>query len=115
MATSETRHVATISGMMADRRRWNKLFVALTRTKGWLRIFGVRSRTFAALEAEVAKARAKSPQIEFTMPDMTNLNTIQRGLEEKHARIIEAKRRMDRMKDELSLSDDDIASLFTEE
>lgn len=103
------------AAVLETRTGRNKLFVALTRTKGWLRIFGVRGRTFAALEAEVAKARAKCPRIEFTMPDMTNLNTIQRGLEEKHARIIEARRRMDRMKDELSLSDDDIASLFTEE
>lgn len=103
------------AAVLETRTGRNKLFVALTRTKGWLRIFGVRSRTFAALEAEVATARAKSPRIEFTMPDMTNLNTIQRGLEEKHARIIEAKRRMERMKDELKLSDDDIASLFTEE
>ena len=46
------------------------------------------------------------------MPDMTNLNTIQRGLEEKNARIIEAKRRVERMKDELKLSDEDIASLI---
>jgi superfamily I DNA and RNA helicase len=103
------------AAVLETRTGRNKLFVALTRTKGWLRILGVRGRTFAALEAEVDKARAKSPRIEFTMPDMTNLNTIQRGLEEKHARIIEARRRMDRMKDELSLSDDDIASLFTEE
>jgi len=102
------------AAVLKTRTGRNKLFVAFTRTKGWLRIFGVESRTFTALCSEVQQALSKSPRIEFIMPDMTNLNTIQRGLEEKHARIIEAKRRMERMKSELSLSDEDIASLIGE-
>ena len=55
------------------------------------------------------------PRIEFTMPDMNKLNTIQRGLEEKHARKIEAKRRIERMKSELNLSDEDLSSLIEDE
>lgn len=93
----------------------NKLFVAFTRTKGWLRILGCSTKTLAKLKLEVLTAIQKSPRIEFTMPDMTNLNTIQRGLEERHARRIEAKRRMDRMKSELNLSQEDIASLIEED
>jgi len=103
------------AAVLETRTGRNKLFVAFTRTKGWLRIFGVNSRTFTALSSEVQQALSKSPRIEFTMPDMTHLNTIQRGLEEKHARIIEAKRRMERIKNELSLSDEDIASLVRED
>lgn len=103
------------AAILETRTGRNKLFVAFTRTKGWLRILGVKSKTFSALSSEVQKALNKSPRIEFTMPDMTNLNTIQRGLEDKHARIIEAKRRMERMKSELSLSDEDIASLVRED
>lgn len=93
----------------------NKLFVAFTRTKGWLRIHGCESKTFRNLAEEVQIALENSPRIEFVMPDMTNLNTIQRGLEEKHARIIEAKRRMERMKNELNLSDGDLLNLFEED
>lgn len=103
------------AAVLETRTGRNKLFVAFTRTKGWLRIFGVESRTFAALSSEMQLALGKSPRIEFTMPDMTKLNTIQRGLEEKHARIIEAKRRMERIKSELNLSDNDMASLLGEE
>ncbi len=102
------------AAVLETRTGRNKLFVAFTRTKGWLRIFGCRSKTFSKLEEEVAIALGKSPRIEFKMPDMTNLNTIQRGLEEKHARLIEAKRRVERLKDELKLSDADITSLIEE-
>lgn len=93
----------------------NKLFVAFTRTKGWLRIYGCNSKTFQKLAGEVETACKKSPRIEFVMPDMTSLNTIQRGLEEKHARIIEAKRRMVRMKKELNLSDGDMLDLLEDD
>jgi superfamily I DNA and RNA helicase len=103
------------AAVLETRTGRNKLFVAFTRTKGWLRIFGYQSKTFGRLAEEVDTALGKSPRIEFTMPDMTNLNTIQRGLEEKHARIIEAKRRVERMKNELKLSDEDIFSLIEDE
>lgn len=93
----------------------NKLFVAFTRTKGWLRIFGCNGKNFERLREEVATALSKSPRIEFIMPDMNNLNTIQRGLEEKHARLLEAKRRVDRIKSEFNLSQDDMANLIEEE
>ena len=90
----------------------NKLFVAFTRTKAWLRIFGVESKVLDGLKIEVQTALEKTPQIEFTMPDMNTFNTIQRGLEERHERLIEAKRRMEKMKRELNLSDKDLDSLI---
>lgn len=93
----------------------NKLFVAFTRTKGWLRIFGMKSKTFSQLAAEINAAVENSPRLRFTMPNMTKLNMIQRGLEEKHARLVEAKRRMERIKNELNLSDEDIVSLVEDD
>ncbi|MGV1777151.1 DEAD/DEAH box helicase [Agrobacterium fabrum] len=93
----------------------NKLFVAFTRTKGWLRIFGMTGKTFSQLANEINDAVKNSPQLRFTMPNMTELNMIQRGLEEKHARLVEAKRRVERMKNELNLSDEDIVSLVEED
>ncbi|NYZ11804.1 ATP-binding domain-containing protein [Azospirillum sp. RWY-5-1] len=103
------------AAVLQTRTGRNKIFVAFTRTKGWLRVFGVENRTFTALCSEVRIALSKSPRIEFNMPDMTNLSTIQRGLEDKHARIVEAKRRVERMKSELGLTDDEIADLLEED
>jgi superfamily I DNA and RNA helicase len=93
----------------------NKLFVAFTRTKGWLRVFGLATRTFSQLAHEIDEAVANSPRLTFTMPNMSQLNTIQRGFEEKHARLVEAKRRMERLKNELNLSDEDMASLVEDD
>lgn len=93
----------------------NKLFVAFTRTKGWLRVFGLATKTFSQLALEINAAVANSPRLTFTMPNMSQLNTIQRGLEEKHARLIEAKRRMERLKNELNLSAEDMASLVEDD
>lgn len=73
------------------------------------------SKTFTQLSNEINTAVANSPQLRFTMPNMGQLNTIQRGLEEKHARLVEAKRRMERLKSELNLSDEDMASLVEDE
>lgn len=97
---------------LSTRTGRNKLFVAFTRTKGWLRVFGVAGKNLMRLSAEVEKAKNMCPRIEFIMPDMNKLNTIQRGLEEKHARKIEAKRRMERMKSELNLTDEDLSGLI---
>jgi superfamily I DNA and RNA helicase len=93
----------------------NKLFVAFTRTKGWLRIYGMNGSVLNKLFKEIDQARALSPRIKFTMPDMTKLNTIQRGLEEKHARKLEARQRIDKIKRELNLTDEDLSSLIEDD
>jgi superfamily I DNA and RNA helicase len=107
--------VGADAAVLRTRTGRNKLFVAFTRTKGWLRIFGMNNKTFGQLATEINTAVANSPQLRFTMPNMNQLNVIQRGLEEKHARLVEAKRRMERMKNELNLSDEDMVSLVEDE
>ncbi len=104
--------VGSDAATLQTRTGRNKLFVALTRTKAWLRIFGIETKVFQRLRAEIGTAISNAPRITFEMPDMNTLNTIQRGLEEKHARVIEAKRRLEEMKSDLNLSDDDIGSLI---
>ncbi|MEM5542631.1 ATP-binding domain-containing protein [Sulfitobacter sp. AS92] len=104
--------VGSDAATLQTRTGRNKLFVTLTRTKAWLRIFGVETKVFQSLRAEIEKAVSEAPRISFKMPNMNTLNTIQRGLEEKHARRIEAKRRLEKMKSDLNLSDDDIGSLI---
>jgi superfamily I DNA and RNA helicase len=104
--------VGTDAVTLQTRTGRNKLFVAFTRTKAWLRIFGLETKVFVGLRTEIEKALSKAPRIEFQMPDMNTFNTIQRGLEEKHERIIEAKRRIEKMKSDLNLSNDDMGSLI---
>jgi septal ring factor EnvC (AmiA/AmiB activator) len=49
------------------------------------------------------------------MPNMTKLNTIQRDLEERHARMAEAKSRISKLKDDLNLTADDMQSLIEDD
>lgn len=107
--------VGADAAVLQTRTGRNKLFVAFTRTKGWLRVFGLASKTFSALSSEINTALKNSPQLIFKMPNIGQLNIIQRGLEEKHARLVEARRRMERLKSELNLSDEDLASLVEED
>lgn len=90
----------------------NRVFTAFTRTKGWLRISGFSSVRFRRLLDEIKKTQEFSPEIRFTMPNMTELNTIQRDLEEKHVRLTEARTRFEKMKSELKLTEDDIQTLI---
>ncbi|QKJ91622.1 DEAD/DEAH box helicase [Agrobacterium pusense] len=107
--------VGADAAVLKTRTGRNKLFVAFTRTKGWLRVFGLTSRTFTQLSHEISTALGNSPRLRFTMPNMSRLNIIQRGLEEKHARLVEAKRRMERLKSELNLSDEDMVRLVEDD
>lgn len=90
----------------------NKIFVAMTRTKGWLRMSGIESKRMEKLKAEFATAQAHIPDLTFTMPDLDLLETIQRDLSEKHARLEEAKLQVDKIRDQFKLDEDDMKSLF---
>ncbi len=67
----------------------NTFFAAFTRTKAWLRVsgataFGPHAKTVLD---EIAKARKLFPYIEFNMPDLAEIETIQRGLTADAAKI----------------------------
>ncbi|MDD1522112.1 MULTISPECIES: DEAD/DEAH box helicase [Bradyrhizobium] len=89
----------------------NRLFTAFTRTKGWLRISGIRP-TFDALHTEINKALSLSPTMQFVMPDPAAIELIQRDLSEKDARIQRAREEVERLKDTWGLSDDDLRQVF---
>jgi superfamily I DNA and RNA helicase len=91
----------------------NRLFTAFTRTKGWLRISGMRPR-FGALHVEIKKALDLSPAMKFAMPDPAEIELIQRDLSEKDARIQRAREEVERLKDTWGLSDDDLRQVFLE-
>jgi len=93
----------------------NRLFVALTRTKGWLRLSGCNTSRYKKLLAEIEETKKHVPEIRFVMPDMTNLNTIQRDLEEKHARLTEAKTKLEKVKEDFNLTVEDFQSLIEDD
>ena len=91
----------------------NRLFTAFTRTKGWLRITGMAPH-FAPLRAEIVKALEIAPLMKFKMPDPDEIETIQRDLSEKDARIQRARAEMERVKETFGLTDDDFKEVFAE-
>jgi superfamily I DNA and RNA helicase len=64
----------------------NVIFTALTRTKGWLRVSGIGQRA-TRLVAEISKAEREFPRLKFRMPDLEQVEMIQRDLSEKQAKL----------------------------
>ena len=91
----------------------NRLFTAFTRTKGWLRITGM-GRNFAPLQQELAKALELTPLMRFVMPDPNEIELIQRDLSERDARIQRARAEMERLKDALGLTEEDLREILAE-
>jgi superfamily I DNA and RNA helicase len=89
----------------------NRLFTAFTRTKGWLRVTGLGAH-FAILHAEIARAVERAPELHFVMPDPKEIETIQRDLAERDSRLLRAREEMNRMKEELGLTDEDLVSVL---
>lgn len=75
----------------------NKLFTAFTRTKAWLRVSGVsgvRNGVDVAglLMAELDQAVRNSPNLNFIMPDLDEIETIQRGFSKKAIAALKARK-----------------------
>lgn len=62
----------------------NKVFTAFTRSKAWLRVSGV-GEAAAPILGELQTAIEKAPHIIFEMPDLQQIETIQRGFSRKQA------------------------------
>ena len=91
----------------------NKLFTAFTRAKGWLRVSGVGPRAMA-LVREIEEARKRFPHLEFRMPDLRQVELIQRDLSAKQAKLTKIKQEyVKRLKDE-GFSDEELDTLGVE-
>jgi superfamily I DNA and RNA helicase len=64
----------------------NKIFTALTRTKGWLRVSGVGASA-TKLVNEIVKAQQTLPRLKFKMPDLQEVELIQRDLSQKQQKL----------------------------
>jgi superfamily I DNA and RNA helicase len=62
----------------------NKLFTAFTRAKAWLRVSGIGSSAQKICE-ELEIAFRTAPEMHFLMPDLGEIETIQRGFSKKQA------------------------------
>ena len=64
----------------------NKVFTAFTRSKAWLRVSGMGSIAKGLIE-EISIATANFPQLKFKMPDLRQVEFIQRDLSQKQAQL----------------------------
>lgn len=85
----------------------NKLFTAFTRTKAWLRVSGCGDPAKRILQ-ELELAYQKSPNMDFIMPDLAVIDTIQRGFSKKQAAARAAREQYKRKLKAAGFSDDEI-------
>ena len=62
----------------------NRLFTAFTRSKAWLRISGLGAGAKTIVK-ELKTSLENSPEMQFIMPDLAEIDTIQRGFSKKQA------------------------------
>jgi superfamily I DNA and RNA helicase len=85
---------------LRQRSERNKLFVAFTRTKAWLRVSGCKGATIA-IGNEIDSAAADFPYLRFKMPDLSQMNLIQRDMSEKTLRAKKLRQEfIERLRDE---------------
>ncbi|AGB72549.1 MULTISPECIES: DEAD/DEAH box helicase [Rhizobium] len=85
----------------------NKIFTAFTRSKAWLRVSGV-FRAGAPIITELQTAIANAPKISFVMPDLNEIETIQRGFSKKQTAARAAREQYLKKLRDAGFSDDEI-------
>jgi len=81
----------------------NRLFTAMTRAKGWLRLTGVGAAA-KQLVREIESAKRNSPCLRFKYPSASDLETMKRDLGRDAALTLEQERLLDEIPEE-KLSD----------
>lgn len=86
----------------------NKVFTAFTRSKAWLRVSGV-GPSAQTLFDELKKAKELSPKMEFIMPNLAEVETIQRGFSLKQTKAKAAREEYIKSLIEAGYSEEEIA------
>jgi superfamily I DNA and RNA helicase len=94
-----------IDGRSRDGR--NKLFTAFTRSKAWLRVSGIGEAGQRIIN-ELAEALQLTPRIQFVMPDIREIETIQRGFSKRQSAAKAAKEQFLKRMRAAGFSDDEI-------
>jgi superfamily I DNA and RNA helicase len=92
----------------------NKLFTAFTRAKAWLRVSGVDGPA-AEFEEEIRTALKRFPYLDFTMPDLRQVELIQRDLSEKHAKAMKIRNEFTKRLITEGFSEDEIYEILAVE
>lgn len=85
----------------------NRVFTAFTRTKAWLRVSGIGDNAQRFCE-ELATASGNAPDMQFVMPDLARIETIQRGFSKKQAAARAARDKYIKSLRAAGLSDEEI-------
>lgn len=85
----------------------NKIFTAFTRSKAWLRVSGISPKA-DGLFKELAEATRLAPEMKFIMPDLEEVEFIQRDLSSKQVKAKAARDRFIRDLRAAGLTDEDI-------
>lgn len=96
-----------------DVRRRNMLFTAMTRAKGWVRLFGM-GESAASCMKELEAAKARFPKLVFTYPSEEQRKVMKRDLAESADKKLKARRLLDEMRSD-GLSYDEIQQILKEE
>jgi superfamily I DNA and RNA helicase len=92
----------------------NKLFTAFTRSKAWLRISGIGAAA-GAVQAEIETALDHFPMLDFVMPDLAEVEMIQRDLSHRTARTKKARIEIVKNLKASGFSDSEIEEILTME
>lgn len=95
-----------VGRFLDDIKARNKLFTAFTRSKGWLRVSGMGQNVRPILN-ELHSALANYPRMKFIYPDPAQIQTIQRDLAEKSAKLRELQLKFAEFEDS-DLTEDEI-------
>ncbi len=97
-----------------SRKGRNRIFTAFTRAKAWLRVSGVGDLASYFLN-EVALALEKCPNLEFTFPDLKQVDLLQRDMSKREARLIKLRDKYRKELRSLGLNEEEMAGFLVGE
>jgi superfamily I DNA and RNA helicase len=92
----------------------NRLFTAFTRTKAWLRVSG-SSKRVEGIGREIQSALTHFPYLEFKMPDLREVELIQRDLSERTAKAKKIREEYERRLLAEGFSEEEILDILSPE
>jgi len=92
----------------------NRIFTAFTRAKVWLRVSGVGELAEFFLK-ELDTAFKNCPRLEFTFPDLKQVNLLQRDMSKREARLRRIRDRYRKELERLGMGEEEVAEFFVGE
>lgn len=90
----------------------NRIFTAFTRSKAWLRVSGIGDYANFFI-AELSVALKNSPRLEFTFPDLRQVELLQRDINKRDAKLAQLRDRYRKDLDRLGLTEEEAFEFFS--